>query len=47
MYAMARTTNNDRIYKVDESFSLLIDHLEAAVTKRMANAGTFDSTWKA
>lgn len=41
MYAMARTTNNDRIYKV------LIDHLEAAVTKRMANAGTFDSTWKA
>lgn len=42
MYAMARTTNNDRIYKVDESFSLLIDHLEAAVTKRMANAGTFD-----
>ena len=47
MYAMARVTANNRIYAVNNSFDLLIDHVEEAVTKRMANAATFDHSWKA
>lgn len=45
MYVLARVSTEDRIYKVDNTFSLLINHLNQALTKRAANTATFDNTW--
>ena len=47
MYVLARVTPNDRIYKDNNDFTLLIKHLHQAISKRAAGTTTFDHTWKA
>lgn len=47
MYVLANVSDNDRIYKDDNTFKVLIDHMGQALSKRAANTVTFDHTWKA